>query len=323
MDKPLWMWAIFIALVLVLLVFDLGVLQKRAKELSVKASLLLSAFYIAIGLIFGGWIWYSLGPESGKEYITGFLVEKSLALDNAFIISLIFGFFSISLPYQRRVLLWGIIGVIALRAIMIGLGAALISQFSWVMLIFAGFLVITGIKMLLMKHDSKPDISKNPILKWMQRHLQVTPDLHGEKFFVKQPHPASGKLVNFCTPLFLALVLIEFADLVFAVDSVPAIFALTKDPYIVYTSNIFAILGLRALYFALAAVVERFHYLKYALALVLIFIGGKVFVAEFLGIEKFPALISLGVTFGLLAGGVIFSLYKTHKQARMVAPISP
>jgi tellurite resistance protein TerC len=211
------------------------------------------------------------------QYFTGFFVEKSLAMDNVFVISLIFTYFAIPRIYQHRVLVWGILGVIVLRGIMIGLGAALINQFDWILFIFGAFLLITGIKMLVIA-DKEPDIAGNPILKFLRKHLNVTDELHGEKFFVKGPDPKGcGKLVRFATPLFLALVLIEFADLIFAVDSVPAIFAITTDPYIVYTSNIFAILGLRALYFALAAMVHRFHYLKYALSLVLIFIGAKIF----------------------------------------------
>ncbi len=311
MGKPLWMWALFMAIVLTLLVLDLGVFHRKIREISIKESLMMSAFYIAIGLLFGAWVWSSLGDQSGKEYITGFLVEKTLAMDNVFIISLIFTYFAVPPQYQHRVLFWGILGVIVLRAIMIGLGAALVAEFSWVLYVFAAFLVATGIKMLVVG-DKVPDIESNPLLKWMRRTMRITPQLHQEKFFVKQPDPATGTLVTWATPLFVALILIEIADLIFAVDSVPAIFAITTDPFIVYTSNIFAILGLRALYFALAAVIDRFKYLKQALALVLIFIGSKVFVAGIMGWEKFPASISLSVTLAIIAGGVIYSLYRTR-----------
>ena len=206
-------------------------------------------------------------------------------------------------------LFWGILGVIVLRAIMIGLGAALVTQFSWILYLFGAFLVFTGIKMWVIA-DHVPDIANNALLKFLKKRMRVTEELHGNAFYVHKPDPTTGKPVRWFTPLFLALILIEFVDLVFAVDSVPAIFAITTDPFIVYTSNIFAILGLRALYFALAAMVHRFKYLKYALALVLVFIGTKIFLVGIIG--KTPPVISLSVTFGLIAGGVLYSLWKTR-----------
>jgi tellurite resistance protein TerC len=199
--------------------------------------------------------------------------------------------------------------VIVLRAIMIGLGAALVTQFSWVLYLFGAFLVFTGIKMWLIA-DHMPDIANNPLLKFLRKHLRVTPGVEGNAFFVQKPDPLTGKTVRWVTPLFLALCMVEVVDLVFAVDSVPAIFAITNDPFIVYTSNIFAILGLRALYFALAAMAHRFKYLKYALALVLVFIGSKIFLVGFIG--KIPPVVSLSVTFGLIAGGIVVSLWKTR-----------
>jgi len=225
----------------------------------------------------------------------------------------IFGFFAIPREYQHRVLFWGILGVIVLRAIMIGLGAALIHQFDWILYIFGAFLVITGVKMLFAKVDEEPNLDDNVFIKFLRKKMRVTDELHGDHFFVRQPD-ASGKAVLWATPMFLALVVIECADLVFAVDSVPAIFAITQDPFIVYTSNVFAILGLRALYFALAAMIHRFAYLKYALALVLVFIGCKIFLVGIIG--KIPPAISLSVTLGLLAGGVLVSLYKTRGEAK-------
>ena len=236
-------------------------------------------------------------------------------MDNVFVIALIFTYFAIPREYQHRVLFWGILGVIVLRAILIGLGAALVSEFSWVLYLFGAFLMITGIKMWVIA-DHMPDIGNNPVLKFLRKHLRVTPGLHGNAFFVRQPASAGGPAVVWATPLFLALCLVEFVDLVFAVDSVPAIFAITTDPFIVYTSNIFAILGLRALYFALAAMIHRFKYLKYALALVLVFIGMKIFLVGIVG--KFPPELSLGVTFGLIAGGVIVSMWKTRSAALTV-----
>jgi len=311
LGKPAWMWLAFIGIVVALLVFDLGVLHKESREIEVRESLMMSALYIGLGLGFGAWVWWYLGAEPGMNYLTGFPVEKALAMDNVFVIAMIFAFFSVPRIYQHRVLFWGILGVIVLRAIMIGLGATIVSQFSWVLYIFALFLIATGVKMIVFA-DRSYDVGSNPVLAFMRRRFNVTGTFHGEKFFVKQPHQATGRLVWFMTPLFLALVLIEIADVIFALDSVPAIFAITTDPFIVYTSNIFAILGLRALYFALAAMVHRFHYLKYALAGVLIFIGSKIFLADLLGLEKFPPALSLAITFGLLAAGVVWSLVKTR-----------
>jgi tellurite resistance protein TerC len=309
LGKPAWVWLAFMGIVVALLAFDLGVLQKDDREIGVRESLLLSAGYIAVALSFGAWVWWYLGAQSGMEYYTGFLIEKSLSMDNVFVIALIFSYFAIPRQYQHRVLFWGILGVIVLRAIMIGLGATLVSQFSWVLYLFGAFLVFTGIKMWIIA-DHMPDIASNPVLKLLKRHMRVTDGLRGNAFWVREPDPKTGQLARFATPLFLALVLVEFVDLIFAVDSVPAIFAITTDPFIVYTSNIFAILGLRALYFALAAMIHRFKYLKYALALVLVFIGSKIFLVGFIG--KMPPVISLSVTFGLIAGGVLVSLWKTR-----------
>ncbi|HRO14034.1 MAG TPA: TerC family protein [Paracoccus sp. (in: a-proteobacteria)] len=312
MGQPLWMWLTFLAAVIFLLVLDLGVLNRGDREIGVRRSLGMSAFYITIGLAFGGFVWAQLGQTAAIEYWTGFVVEKSLAMDNVFVMATIFGFLAVPRHLQHRVLFWGILGVIVLRAIMIGFGAALVARYDWVLLIFAAFLIFTGVRMLMARED-EADPSENRMLTWLRRHMRVTDDFVGNRFFVRQPGP-SGKPLLYVTPLFVALVAIEFADLIFAVDSVPAIFAITTDPYLVYTSNIFAILGLRALYFALAAILHRFAYLKPALAALLIFIGGKVVVAEMLGIEKVPPSISLGVTFVILTTGVIVSLVKTRGE---------
>jgi tellurite resistance protein TerC len=311
LGQPLWMWLGFFAVVGLLLAFDLGVMHKGNKEIGVRESLMLSAFYIAMGLAFAGFVWLQLGDRAAVEYVTGFIVEKSLAMDNVFVIAMIFGALAIPREYQHRVLFWGILGVIVLRALMIGVGAALVTQFSWVLYIFAVFLVLTGLKMLLW-HKETP-ISESPLYRWLRRHLKLTDTLHGQRFFVRQANERTGRTERLMTPLFLALLMIEAADIIFAVDSVPAIFAITTDTYIVYTSNIFAILGLRALYFALAAVLHRFAYLKQALAVLLIFIGGKIFVADLLRLEKFPAEWSLGVTFAILTAGVVYSLVRTRE----------
>jgi tellurite resistance protein TerC len=311
LGTPAWIWLAFVGIVVALLAFDLGVLHKDDQEIGVRESLLLSGGYIGVALLFGAWVWWYLGAQSGMDYYTGFMIEKSLSMDNVFVIALIFTYFAIPRQYQHRVLFWGILGVIVLRALMIGLGAALVSQFSWVLYLFGAFLVVTGIKMWVIA-DHMPDIANNPLLKFLKRHMRVTDGLRGNAFWVREADPATGKVERFATPLLLALVLVEAVDLVFAVDSVPAIFAITTDPFIVYTSNIFAILGLRALYFALAAMIHRFKYLKYALALVLVFIGSKIFLVGIIG--KIPAVVSLGVTFGLIAGGVGVSLWKTRGQ---------
>ena len=323
LGTPVWFWMAFIGLVIALTAFDLGILHKEDKEMGIAESLKLSAFYITIALLFGVWVWIEKGADLGMKYYTGFFIEKALSIDNVFVISLIFTYFAIPRMYQYRALLWGIIAVIILRGIMIGVGAAVVQEWYWVLYIFAAFLIATGVKMLF-AGDSEMDIANNPVVTFMNRHFRVTKELHGQRFIVQVPDEKTGKLVTAMTPLLLALIVINLADLVFAVDSVPAIFAITTDTFIVYTSNIMAILGLRALYFALAAMVHRFHYLKYALALVLVFIGSKIFVADFLlGGAKFPPVLSLGVTFALIAGGVAYSLWKTGGEEEADWPAGP
>lgn len=305
LGTPLWMWLSFFAVVVVLLALDLGLLNRGSQEIGVKKSLALSAFYIILGLLFGVWIGWQNGHEAMLAYVTGFVVEKSLAMDNVFVIAMIFGALAIPRQYQHRVLFWGVLGVIVLRAIMIGFGAAIVSEFGWVLYIFAAFLILTGIQMW-RNAESHYDVEGSAAMKLIRRYLPVTDKLHGQKFWVKE----NG--VWAITPLFIALLMVEFVDIIFAVDSVPAIFAITTDPFLVYTSNIFAILGLRALYFALSAVIERFAYLKYALSVLLVFIGSKIFVADMFGLAKIPPSISLGVTFAILAAGIGFSLWKTR-----------
>ena len=322
LGTPLWFWLSFAGLVLALTAFDLGILHKEDREMGIAESLKLTAFYIAIAMAFGAWVWIEKGADLGMKYYTGFFIEKALSIDNVFVISLIFTFFAIPPKYQYRALLWGILAVIVLRGAMIAAGAALVEQAYWVLYIFAAFLIFTGIKMFF-AGDHDPDIAKNPVVRWISNHMRVTPKLHEQHFFVKVPDEKTGKLVTAVTPLFVALVVINLADLVFAVDSVPAIFAITTDTFIVYTSNIMAILGLRALYFALSAMIHRFYYLKYALASVLVFIGSKIFVSDFLlGGAKFPPVLSLGVTFGLIAAGVAYSLWKT-RHGEDAAPHMP
>lgn len=314
LGTPIWMWVTFIGLVTALLVLDLGILHKGGgQEIGVAESLKLSTMYIALGLGFAGFVWWQMGWEATANYLTAFVVEKTLALDNIFVIALIFGFFAIPRAYQHRVLFWGILGVIVLRGIMIGLGATLVAQYGWILYVFAAFLIFTGIKMLLIT-DKAHDIGENAVVGLMRRVFNVTNGLRGTAFFVKEPN-ASGKITRFVTPLFLALMMIEMADILFAVDSVPAVFTITTDPFVVYTSNIFAILGLRALYFALAAILHRFAYLKYALAILLVFIGSKVFVADWMGWAKFPPALSLGITLAILGAGMVVSLWKTRSHS--------
>jgi tellurite resistance protein TerC len=314
MGKPLWIWASFFGIILFFLAFDLGVFHRKDHVISIKESVYMSVFYITLGLAYGVFVGYQMGIQSAEEYFTGFLLEKSLAVDNIFIISLIFTGLSIPREYQYRVLFYGILGVIILRGIMIASGSFLIHRFEWILYFFGAFLILTGLKLLFSK-EKLVEMDENRLLKFLQKHLRVTKNFEGHSFFVMRPHPKQpNKIVLWCTPLFIALLMIEFIDVVFAVDSIPAIFAITKDPYIVYTCNIFAVLGLRALYFALADIIYRFHYLKYALALILVFIGSKIFISDLLGWDKFPARVSLLITVGLLFFGIVYSLYKTKKS---------
>jgi tellurite resistance protein TerC len=340
LGMPIWVWLAFLATVVVILSIDLGLLHGEAHEPTLKESMALAGACMTLGVSFSAVVWwlYYNGVASSLDddivgavsdsarawtawelYLTGWVVEQTLAFDNVFVMAMIFSYFAIPAKYQHRVLFYGILGVIILRAIMIGLGAALIHQFEWILYVFSAFLVFTGIKMFIMA-DQKPDIANNPILKFMRRHMRISDKIDGEKFFINAPDPKTGNVVRWATPLFVALVLIEFADLIFAVDSVPAIFAITQDPFIVYTSNIFAILGLRSLYFVLAAMVHRFHYLKYALALVLVYVGSKIFVQQFIG--KIDPAISLTITIGILLGGILLSLWKTRNEATQTKPVA-
>jgi tellurite resistance protein TerC len=330
LGMPVWVWLSFITIVVTILALDLGLFHKEAHEVSMKESAILAGACMTFGFSFSFVVYwlYSTGGTGSLDptiasvtdatergwvawqlYLTGWAVEQALAFDNVFVMSMIFTYFAVPAKYQHRVLFYGILGVIILRALMIGLGAALIQQFDWIMYVFSAFLIFTGMKMIMMA-DQEFDVGNNPIMTFAKKRLRVTEQFHGQSFYVMLPDKTTGKLTRHWTPLFLALIMIEFADLIFAVDSVPAIFAITKDPFIVYTSNIFAILGLRSLYFVLAAMVKRFHYLKYALSLVLIYVGAKIFVQQFIG--KIPPVISLSVTFGLLAGGILYSLWVTR-----------
>jgi tellurite resistance protein TerC len=311
-------WGVFALVVAGLLALDLGVLHRNSREIGVRESLWLSAFYIGVALAFCFWVWATMGDAPAMAWLTGFVVEKTLAIDNVFVMSIIFAAFAVPAAHQHKVLVWGILGVVVLRAIVIGLGAALVAEMHWLLLVFAVFLLVTGFRMLgtVLRSDAEGQhgaMADNAVLRWVRRRLRMTDGLEGDRFWVRQ-NDAAGKLRWFATPLLLALLAIELADLVFAVDSVPAILAITTDPFIAYTSNIFAILGLRALYFALAAMVRRFAYLKVSLALVLVFIGGKIVWAE-IG-DPVPPMLALLVTLGLLAGGIVVSLLRPVGQAK-------
>lgn len=299
MGTEFYYWGAFCSIVIILISLDLGILNKNDNVISLKRSLSLTGFYIAIACLFGVYIYFILGADKSREYFTGFLLEKAMSLDNIFIMSIIFSFFKIPLKYQHRVLFWGILGVIIMRAIMILAGAALLTKFNWILFVFGGVLIYTGIKTLYFTHQESLDVGNLYIYKLLQSRLNIQSELDGNKFIVKK----EGK--NFYTPLFMALISIETMDLIFAIDSIPAIFAITKDPFIVYSSNIFAILGLRAMFFCLADIVKRFKYLKHALALILIFIGIKIFAAHFIII---PAYIPLLITVGLILLGIILSI---------------
>ncbi len=308
-----WMWAAFIVFVLVMLAFDLFLFGgNKAHKVSVKEAATWSLVWVSLALLFNAGLWWYLsgtpGPEiadrKALEFLTGYLIEKSLSVDNVFVFLLIFSSFHVAAEYQRRVLIYGVLGAIALRAMMILGGAWLVREFNWVLYIFGVFLVITGLRMLVMA-EKKPDLEKNLVLKFARRHLRISDGHHGEKFTVMKDG------VRYFTPLFLVLILIEASDLVFAVDSIPAIFAITTDPFIVFTSNIFAIMGLRALYFLMADVADRFHLLKYGLALVLTFIGAKMLIAPWYHV---PVVASLVIVAVLIGASVIASLVATRNK---------
>ena len=313
MGHATWLWVLFIGFVFTLLFVDLFILNKKDHVIGLKESLRLTAFYLSLGLLFGLWVFYNDGGAKAADYYTVWLLEQSLSMDNLFVMSIIFASFNVPRQYQHRVLFWGIMGVIVLRGIMIGAGAVLIAQYSWVLFIFAAILILTGVKLMFINNDEQEDYTQKPYVKFLAKHLRVDSKLHGHKFFVKLPDPKNtGKTLLYATPLFLCLCTIELTDVMFAFDSVPAAFAVTKDPYIIYTANIFAILGLRAMFFAMEHILHRFHYLKYALSIVLIFIGLKVFYNHVF--EPIPGVWSLLITLGVLVGGVIISMIKTRGQ---------
>lgn len=308
-----WMWASFAAFVVIACAVDLLVLQKNGDDrVSIGQALRWSALWVALALIFNALLWWYLDGEAGREvanakaaqFFTGYLIEKSLAVDNIFVFLMLFTYFAVPAALQKRVLILGVIGAIVLRAAMILVGAWLIKEFHWVLYLFGIFLLVTGIKMLIFA-NANSDLEKNPILKWMRGHMNLTSDFDGEKFWVTR------QSVRFYTPLFVVMILIGITDVVFAVDSIPAIFAITDDPFIVMTSNIFAILGLRAMYFLLADLKDRFHLLTYGLGVILVFVGTKMLIVDWV---KIPVGVSLAVVGVILVVSVIASLLTKPKE---------
>ncbi|MBD5800985.1 Inner membrane protein alx [Azoarcus sp. Aa7] len=317
-----WMWTGFFSIVLAMLAVDLFVVGGgRQHRVSFREAATWSAVWVAVSLAFAAGLWGYLDGSLGREvanqkaleFLTGYLIEKSLAVDNLFVWLMLFGFFAVPLELQKRVLAFGVIGAIVLRTAMIFAGVWLIAKFHWILYVFGAFLLLTGVKMWWFA-EAQPDLANNPLIRWLRGHMRITERLEGERFFVMRHE--SGRLVRYVTPLFLALVLVEASDVIFAVDSIPAIFAITTDPFIVLTSNVFAILGLRAMYFLLAGMADRFSLLKYGLALVLVFIGTKMLLVD---VIKIPAAVSLGVVAAIIGGAIVLSLRRSAGAAETAA----
>jgi tellurite resistance protein TerC len=304
LENSLWLWAGFNLFVLAMLALDLGVFHRKSHEVSFKEATTWSVVWIVLALIFNAALFHYRGPDAGVQFFTGYLIEKSLSVDNIFVFALIFSYFSVPAAYQHRVLFWGILGALVMRAIFILAGAALLAKFHWIIYVFGAFLIITGIKMALFRNQEM-DPGKNPVLRLVRRLIPVTDEYRKDRFFVRE----AGRWV--ATPLFLVLVLVETTDVIFAVDSIPAIFAVTQDPFIVYTSNVFAILGLRSLYFVLAGAIGKFSYLKLGLSAVLVFVGVKMTLVD---VYKIPSPVSLGVIATILALAIGASLWRSRRE---------
>lgn len=315
MDE-IWLWVGFLAFVLAMLAIDLGVFHREAHRVSVKEAGIWSVVWISLALIFNLGVYHYMGREAGLEFLAGYLIEKALSVDNIFVFVLIFSYFRVPAIYQHRILFWGILGALVMRGFMIGVGAYLITKFHWIIYIFGAFLVFTGIRMALEK-EQELDPEANPVIQLVRKLMPVTSIYHGQKFFIKEVWRNGGKARLVATPLFVVLVLVETTDLIFAVDSIPAVFAVTREPFLVFSSNVFAILGLRALYFLLAGVIERFHYLKVGLSFVLVFVGAKMLLSE---IYPIPIAWSLGIIAAFLGLSVIASLL-FPKEAEEHSPV--
>lgn len=303
MDNTFY-WVAFNVFVLIMLALDLGVFNRKAHVISVKEALIWSVVWVGLALLFNAGIWYWFGDRKALEFLTGYLIEKSLSVDNIFVFILVFTYFKVPALYQHKVLFWGVLGALVMRAIFIYAGLALLEQFHWIIYVFGAFLVFTGFKMMVQK-EKEIHPERNPMLKFLKRFIKITPEYHKDKFFIKE------KGIRYATPLFVVLVFIETTDLIFAVDSIPAILAISTDPFIVYTSNVFAILGLRSLYFALAGIIEKFRYLSYGLAVILMFVGAKMMLAD---VYKIPITFSLGIISFVLIASVVISLLKDKSE---------
>jgi tellurite resistance protein TerC len=305
LTNNLWLWIGFNVFVLIMLALDLGVFHRKTHVVTLKESITWTAVWVVMALLFNLGIAHFMGNDKGLEFFTGYVIEKSLSVDNVFIFALLFSYFAVPALYQHKVLFWGVFGALVMRAVMIALGAKLIAEFAWIIYVFGAFLVLTGVKMIV-KREEEIHPERNPVVRFFKRFIPSTSDFRGDKFFVRE----NGVLM--ATPLFVVLILVEVSDLIFAVDSIPAIFAVTKDPFIVYTSNVFAILGLRSLYFALAGVLDKFHYLKVGLGVVLSFVGVKMLLAH--SPWKIDTHVSLGVIIVVLAASVVASLVWPKKS---------
>ncbi len=303
-ETSLVIWGAFVLFVLLVLALDLGVFNKKSHTIGFKESMIWSAVWISLALIFNAIIYYWRGPSDAMLFFTGYVIEKSLSVDNLFVFLLIFGYFKIPNQYQHKVLFYGILGALVMRAFFIWAGIAILERFSWVIYFFGAFLVYSGIKMLA-PHSDDHDLEKSWVITWTRKVFPTTPDFHDDKFFVR----ANG--VMHITPLFITLIFVEFSDLVFAIDSIPAIIGITNDPFLVFTSNVFAILGLRALYFALKGFADSFHYLKYGLSVILMFIGVKMLIVKF---YHMPVIVTMAVIFGVLTISIVASIISTRNK---------
>lgn len=304
LDTPIWIWASFLTFVLLVLGLDLGVFHKKTHDVGFKESIIWSCVWIALALIFNALLYFWRGPEDAMLFLTGYVIEKSLSVDNLFVFLLIFTFFKIPGQYQHKILFYGILGALIMRALFIGAGIAIIQKFNWVMYLFGALLIVSGIKMLRPESDDH-DLEKSWVITWTKKIFPTSHEFHGDKFFVRM----NDKL--HITPLFITLIFVEFSDVVFAIDSIPAIIGITTDPFLVFTSNVFAILGLRSLYFALKGFADMFHYLKYGLAFILVFIGGKMLAAQHF---HMPISVTMSVIFGTLTISVMVSLWSNRKK---------
>jgi tellurite resistance protein TerC len=306
MIDSLWLWIGFNVFVLLMLALDLGVFHRQAHVVSFREAVAWTITWVTLAMLFNLGIWHFAGAQKALEFTTGYVIEYSLSVDNIFVFAMLFSYFAVPAAYQHRVLFWGILGALVMRALMIVAGTVLITKFSWIIYVFGSFLILTGIKMIV-KREEEIHPERNPVVRWFKKLMPVTTDYRADKFFVRE----NG--VRMATPLFVVLLLVEVSDVIFAVDSIPAIFAVTKDPFIVYTSNVFAILGLRSLYFALAGVLDKFHYLKIGLGFVLTFVGVKMMLGH--TAWKIDTLVSLGVIVVILALSIIVSLLRPRSVA--------